>query len=655
MTTYPHLFTPLTVRGRTIPNRIVSTPHATGWELPGGLISDKEADYLIRKAQGGVGLVMTFGSATVDPATAASYGSIALWDPRNEPQLRRIAEGVHAHGGLVISQTTHMGHRGSSRKVVTPVRGVSDLPEPEHREVASPLSIEELHALVQRFIDVALRLHRCGWDGVEITSFAHLIEQFWNPAINTRRDEYGGSLENRMRFGKEVVAAVRAAVPDDFIVCFRMSLDPLNNARDNGVSADDLYTIATEMAATGDIDLLSVTVGDGMTKAAISVAMGSDFVPPVPGGDASAKVTANVDTPVLLAGRIISGEAAEETLAAGKADLVAMTRAVIADPDLPHKLRTGKRVRPCIGINQGCIGRLYSGFPVVCSVNPAIRDPQLDKLRPAEHPRRVVVVGGGIAGLEAAHHAAMRGHQVVLLERESQLGGRSLLNATHGWRPSWQQYLDYLTGELADLGVEVVTGVEASSAEVLAHNPETVVIATGSQLRDPLGDPDGPKLVDADEVIARTPAPAGNRTAVIIDDDCGMVAPTAAAALAERGWTVTIATPLPMLAGEVDGTLIKFVHERLADADPRVIPDVRMLADPGPDVTLEHVLTGSISKVAEPGIVVVAGHRQAVNRLHTELRQVAPGLDVRLAGDAHAPRNFDAATAEGALIGAGID
>jgi dimethylglycine catabolism A len=375
MPEYPHLFTPLTIRDRTIPNRIVSTPHATGWELPGGLISDKEVDYHVRKAAGGVGLVMTFGSATVDPTTAASYGSIALWNADNEPQLRRIVEGVHAHGGLVISQTTHMGHRGSSRKVVTPVRGVSDLPEPEHREVASPLEVEELHTLVQRFVDVALRLHRCGWDGVEVTSFAHLIEQFWNPAINNRTDEYGGSLENRMRFGKQVVAAVRAAVPDDFIVAFRMSLDPLSNGRDIGTSADELHTIATEMAATGDIDLLSVTVGDGMTRPALSVAMGSDFVSPVPGGDAAAKVTAEVNIPVLLAGRILSGETAEETLDAGKADLVGMTRAVIADPDLPNKLRDGRRIRPCIGINQGCIGRLYSGFPVLCSVNPAIRDP----------------------------------------------------------------------------------------------------------------------------------------------------------------------------------------------------------------------------------------------------------------------------------------
>jgi N,N-dimethylglycine/sarcosine dehydrogenase len=654
MTEYPHLFTPLTIRGKTIPNRIVSTPHATGWELPGGLISDKEVDYHIRKAEGGVGLVMTFGSATVDPTTAASYGSIALWNAHNEPQLRRIADGVHTCGGLVISQTTHMGHRGSSRKVVTPVRGVSDLPEAEHREVASPLEVEELHTLVQRFVDVALRLHRCGWDGVEVTSFAHLIEQFWNPAINTRTDEYGGSLENRMRFGKEVVAAVRAAVPDDFIVCFRMSLDSMSNGRDIGTSADELHTIATEMAATGDIDLLSVTVGDGMTRPALSIAMGSDFVPPIPGGDAAAKVTAEVDIPVLLTGRILSGEAAEETLDAGKADLVGMTRAVIADPDLPNKLRDGRRIRPCIGINQGCIGRLYTGVPVVCSVNPAIRDPQLENVPPTERPRRVVVVGGGVAGLEAARHAAQSGHHVVLLEREGQPGGRALLNATHGWRPSWQQYLDYLTADLADLGVTVICGVQATAADVLAHSPETVVIATGSRLRESLGDPDGPQLVDADEVIARTPAPGDNPSAVIVDDEGGFVGPTAAAALADQGWTVTIATPLPMLAGEVDGTLIRFVHERLAKAQPRIVPDVRLLADPGPDVTFEHVLTGAITTLRAPGIVVVAGHRQAANSLRRELRATAPELDVRLAGDAHAPRNFDAATAEGALVGAAI-
>ena len=379
MTTFANLFTPLTVRGRTIPNRIVSTPHATGWELPGGLISDKEVDYHVRKAAGGVGLVMTFGSATV-------------------------------------------------------------IPPPRHP----------------------------------------------------------------------------------------------------------------------------------------------------------------------------------------------------------------------IGINQGCIGRLYSGYPIVCSVNPAIRDPQLDVLEPTERPRRVVVVGGGVAGMEAAGHAARRGHQVTLIERGSQLGGRSLLNATHGWRPSWHRYLDYLSAELQSWRVKVICGVEATVAEVLNHDPETVVVATGSQLRDRLSAVDGLTLVDADEVIARPPKPRDNSEAVIIDDDCHMVAPTAVDALAKCGWQVTVATSLPMLAGEVDGTLIRFVHERLADVELRVVTDVRFLADPGPDVTLENVHTGKIITLPAPGLVVVAGHRQAVNQLADELRRLDPQLDVRLAGDAHAPRNFDAATAEGALVGSGI-
>ncbi|WP_232666762.1 FAD-dependent oxidoreductase [Pseudonocardia sp. TRM90224] len=646
---YQRLLAPLTVRGKQIRNRIVSSPHATGWEHAGGLISDKEVEYHVRKAAGGVGLVMTFGSASVDPATAASYGAIALWNPANEPQLRRLADGVHAHGGLVMSQMTHMGHRGSSRVALTPVRGVSDIPEPEHREVALPLTVPELHALAEKFAEVARRLHRCGWDGAEVTSFAHLIEQFWDPAINTRTDEYGGSLENRMRFGKEVVAAVRAAVPDDFLVGFRMSLDPRSGGRRIGTAPDQLLAIATAMAATGDIDLLSVTGGDAMTKPALSVAMGSEFVEPVTAGAAAARVRGAVNVPVMLAGRVNSGAAAEGALAAGQADLVIMTRALIADPDLPTKLAAGGRVRPCIGINQGCIGRLYQHLPIVCSVNPAIRDPQLDRIVRAATRRRVVVVGGGVAGLEAARTAALRGHDVVLLERAEHLGGRAWLNATHGWRPAWQQYLDHLAAELAELGVRIECGVAAGAGDVLALDPDAVVVATGSRLRELPGG-----VVDADTVIAEVPRPTGSGVAVLIDDDGGFVAPIAAAALAGRGWAVTIATPLPMLAGDVDATQIRFVHERLAFAAPTVLPDLRFLPGPGPDVELEHVLTGAVRSISAPGIVVAAGHRRAENVLHAELRATAPGLDVRLAGDALAPRGFDAATAEGALTGADL-
>lgn len=654
MTNFPHLLSPLEIGSKTVRNRIVSTPHATGWELPGGLISDREADYLIRKAKGGVGLVMTFGSASVDPTTAASYGAVALWDEQNEPHLRRMADEIHAHGSLVMSQATHMGNRASSKNSFTPVRGVSTIPEPEHREVAVPFTKDELQQLIQRYVDVARRLERCGWDGIEITSFAHLIGQFWNPGFNDRTDEYGGSLENRMRFGKEVVAAVNAATGDNFLVGFRMSLEFQTKTRDYEVDPQELKTIAIEMANTGDIDLLSVTVGDAMNKPGLSVAMGSDLIPPVPGKAVAAEVARAIDIPLLLTGRVLTGDAAEEILESNAADLVGMTRAVIADPDLAQKLTTGESVRECIGINQGCIGRLYSGYPIICSVNPAIRNPELEHIEASSSVLKVVVVGAGAAGLEAAKHAAKRGHDVTILEQSNAVGGRARINAQHGWRPSWQKYLDYIESELHELGVKFQYGAVATAESVLELEPDSVIVATGSRLRQDFLNSSQLKPVDGDSVVALTPSPNGNSRALIIDEEAHMVAPNAAEALAKNGWEVTIATPLQMLGGEVDSTLIPVVHQKLAPYRPQLIPNVRALNAEGSEVVLEDLMTGEISEIEDVGLLVVAGHREPDTDLFEVLRQQAPELDVRRAGDAHAPRDLDAATDEGALVGASI-
>ena len=192
---------------------------------------------------------MTFGSASVDPTTAASYGSISLWDERNEAELRRLADGVHRHGALCMSQMTHMGRRGTSTMTGIPLRAPSDLPEGVHLEVPVPLDVSELPEIVQRFAEAAVTLERCGWDGCEVTSVGgHLIEQFFDPGINTRTDEYGGSLENRTRFGREVLEAVRAAVSDDFIVGFRMTVD---QCMTGGLGTDELIEIARSLASTG--------------------------------------------------------------------------------------------------------------------------------------------------------------------------------------------------------------------------------------------------------------------------------------------------------------------------------------------------------------------------------------------------------------------
>ena len=650
--TFPLLLSPLTIRGKTVRNRIVSTPHATGWDKPSGTIMQSEIDYHVRKAAGGCGLVMTFGSASIDPSTAASYGAIALWDPRNEPALRALADGVHEHGGLVMSQITHMGRRGDSRASGIPVRGPSDIPEPEHREVPIPLTTAEIPALVGRFVEVAKRLEECGWDGCEVTSFGHLIEQFWDPKINNRTDQYGGSLENRMRFGMEVVAAVRAAVSDDFIVGFRMTLDHRSGTDEVGLGTRELSEIAIRMANSGHVDLLSLTGGAAMTKQALSYAMGSDFVPEVPFGELASHIKSQVQVPVILAGRILDGEHAENAIREYGVDLVGMTRAIIADPDLPHKLAEGKRIRPCIGINQGCIGRLYNGLPVRCSVNPAIREPELGLLTPAPRVKTVVIVGAGVAGLEAARSAGLRGHKVVILDKESKAGGRAGLNARYGWRPTWQRYLDFLLAEIEEAGVEVRYGVEATPGVILGLEPDEVILATGSKVRDAFLTSTSIPTHDADDIIVRTPAPAEASTAVIVDEENGFCGPTAAVALAESGWNVIIATPLQMVAGDVDGTLLPFVHRRLEGAHATILPNMRFHSANKHSVTVENVLTSTQTVIPDVGILVVAGHRQGTHQLRREISEKAPSLPVHLVGDALSPRGFDDATAEGARIGA---
>jgi hypothetical protein len=256
-------------------------------------------------------------------------------------------------------------------------------------------------------------LERCGWDGCEVTSFGgHLIEQFFDPAVNTRTDEYGGSLENQTRFGREVLEAVRAAVSENFIVGFRMAVD---QCLTGGLGPDEMIDVARSLASTGAIDLFSVSGGTGATRLSTAYFVPGDELPEGVFNERARHFREAVGVPVIVAGRNVEPAVADACVASG-VDLVAMTRAIIADPDLPAKARTGRAARPCIGLNEGCIGRLYTDRPMWCSVNPGIREPALAEPVRAAKTERIVVVGGGVAGLEAARAAARRGRHVVLLD-----------------------------------------------------------------------------------------------------------------------------------------------------------------------------------------------------------------------------------------------
>jgi dimethylglycine catabolism A len=650
---FPLLLSSFELRGRRLRNRIVSTPHATGWGGSTGLLERSEVEYHVRKAAGGCGLVMTFGSASVDPATAASYGSVALWDERNEPALRALAAGVHEHGALCMSQMTHMGRRGNSRESGIPLRAPSDVPEPVHREVPVPLDQAEIPAIIERFAVAARRLDACGWDGCEVTSFGgHLIEQFFDPAINTRSDRYGGSLENRTRFAREVLEAVRAATSERFILGFRMTVD---QRLEGGLTPPELREIAARLCATGQVDLLSVSGGTGATPLSQAATVPPDEIPEAAYAELAGAMRATTGVPVLVAGRILDGETAERCLRETGVDLVAMTRAIIADPDLPRRLQDGARFRPCISINEGCIGRLYSGLPVWCSVNPAIREPRLAAPERAAQPRRVVVVGGGVAGLEAARGAASRGHDVIVFERRAVFGGRARLALARRGRQRWGLYLDWLEAELTDGGVELRVGVDADADTVLAEQPDAVVLATGSTLREESVPPGPLPVLDADAVVEDgAPAPEHGGAAVVIDDENGFVAPTVAELLAARGWHVEIVTALPGVAGEIDPTQQPFVLRRLEHARVRLSPNLACVRSEPAGVILRHVHAGIDTHRHGVGLIVIAGHRRAAPGPRAALRDRHPDLEVHVVGDALAPRTLLDAIAEGARAGADV-
>jgi dimethylglycine catabolism A len=652
---WPTLFSPLRIGSRTIANRIVSTPHATGWGHD-GLVTQSEVDYHVRKAAGGVGLVMTFGSGAVDPHSAASYGSISLWDERNDRLLGELAERVHEHGALIMSQMTHMGRRGNSLMSGVALKAASDLPENVHREVPAVLTEEELAVLAGRFGRAAQRLMGLGWDGVEVTSLGgHLIEQFYDPEVNNRTDRYGGSLENRVRFGRECLQAVRDYTSDHFLISFRMTAEQA--LPQGGLSFPKLEEVARAMTAGGVVDILSVSWGTGYTVRTSSVFVPGDEVPENIAGPRAGQLGRVTDLPVVAAGRILNADTAEKALTEDGVDLVAMTRAIIADPDLPRKIAAGITPRPCISLNEGCIGRLYQGLPMWCSINPGVREPEVDllpepRLR-SNQSQRLVVVGGGVAGAEAAYRAAERGSKVILLEAGNRIGGRAAIAGQRRGRERWQLYFNWLTDQLKATGVDVRLGVTATVDEILAHQPDRVILATGSSPRWPSWVDGAPvEVVDADSVIESTPPPVNSGAVVmLVDDEGGFVAATAAEALAAAGWIVRMVTPLTSVSADVDPTQVWWVRRRLKLAGVEFVDSVVPEHD-GSNWSLLDLESDETRPAGRVDFVVYAGLRRALDLLIDGLAAARPDLDVVKIGDALAPRHLLDAVAEGAQAGA---
>ncbi len=649
MSDFNLLFSPLKIGTVVVPNRIHFAAHMTNF-AESNRISERHVYYYRERAKGGCGLITT-EELTVHPTDYAYARLVDAFTPEVIPGFLNLTRAVHEYDTKIFAQLNHNGMQGDGKLSRLPVWGPSPGRDPLFRETAKEMEPEEIEECVRYFAMSAEYAVEGGFDGIELQlGHSSLIRQFLSPASNFRNDDYGGSFEKRLLFCLKVLRAVRKAVGADFTLGVRLNADEMHPR--GGLTLEDAKKIAARLEQTRCIDFMDLSIG---TFYNLFLVEGSMHTPLAYTAPLAAGVRSAVSLPVFCTNRINDPHLAEKILCDGCADMIGMVRALICDPELPNKAREGRSedIRHCIACNQGCIGRMGLGLRLGCIQNPATgEEKQLgtDTLELCEKPKRVVIVGAGPAGLEAARTAALRKHEVLLLEKSGEVGGQNLIAGKGAGRREITGVTRWLGAQVLKLDIQIRLGVEATHEYVLAEDPDAVVIATGSFPKEkPFpGQYDSPQVVTTRQVLTGE-AQTGDKV-LLIDLDGHHQAAGTAELLAERGKTVHMITSA-LFVGSQLGPLqdIYLSRQRLAKKGVTFTADIAVLEIQGAMVKGLNVYSNELIDFEGYDTLVLAAGNRSDDGLYFALKGKVKEL-YRI-GDCVAPRKTDMAVLEGHRVG----
>ncbi len=625
MTSNDPLLQPYQLKHLTLKNRIMSTAHEPAYSEE-GMPTDRYRLYHREKAKGGIALTMTAGSAVVSADSPPAFGNLHAYKDEIVPWLKRLADDCHEFGAAVMIQLTHLGRRtGWNKGDWLPVLAPSPLREPAHRAFPKAIEDWDIERIIGDFAAAAQRMQAAGLDGIELEAYGHLTDGFWSPATNRREDEFGGSLDNRMRFSMLVTEAIRKAVGPDFIVGIRLVAD---EDWGKGLSKEEGVEIARRLAGSGNIDFLNIIRGHIDSDVALNKVIPIQGMASAPHLDFAGEVRAATKFPVFHAARIGDVATARHAIAEGKLDMVGMTRAHIADPHIVNKIMSGQEahIRPCVGATY-CLDRIYEGGEALCIHNAATgREADMPhQIEKAPISRKAVVIGAGPAGLEAARVLAERGHVVALLEASSKAGGQVNLLARNPRRKEMIGIVDWRLSELERLGVAIHYDVYAGADDVLAFEPDIVVVATGGIAQSPELDGGDNLITSSWDILAGAVKPEGQ--VLLYDDNGGHPGMSAAEVIANSGAELELVSPERFFAPEMGGMNHVPYAKSFAEKNVRVTINTRLKSVRRDGNALVAVLGSDFSEQTQwerrVSQVVVEHGTMANDELYLELKPLS--------------------------------